>query len=675
LALAWAPDGGSFAAGYRDGTVVVRTLNAAGTLTATRQYPTQVAAVNAVAFSPDGLLLVTGDNSGKATVWNVADATLNRVLDHRGAGVTSLAFPPQDSQRVLTGSSDAYARLWSLATGQIAQEFGPVTNGGVLVAGHASAVTAVAFAPGGSTLATGSKDKTAKLWDAATGGEVRTFTGHTDALDAVAFSPDGTQLATGSDDGSAIVWRQDTGDKLRTLKPCVSPISAVAYAPDGSTLLAAVGAFNDLQLDSSPAQGNDLNLAVPTALQIPADIQTGEEGRIYYLWSEVDTDRSSPVRVYATPTIRVIPPFVNTLDDPALPTIPFQAIVRDLNAQDAAAVIMPATTTRQVFSLGSLSLGDRLFISLLSLPGYGEVYTERGLNPTAGTSSGGQPGFSLLMLDGVQSLYAWYDSSLVLFSRNSKLIVGHDSPQYYLVLDGINGQSVPSVSIRVQREFSDNSEPRTQYVYLNFDGGQGIAVANSAPFDIAAFTIPNRSPTSVATVRSAILARVTDLFGHYGFEVSDAPPASGAQPRLTIYFDVAKNLLISDIPDRNNNGVGDAGDLYFWGMPDYLDPRDETLSGRAVVVVGALLDVPQYAALADGQLGLAIGNAVSHQVGLMCGLRETNQVFDIMTVTASEVSNPALDFSNNAPLAPLPGLSAVGIQNAPELLAELFGTQ
>jgi WD40 repeat protein len=678
LALAWAPDGGSFAAGYRDGTVVVRTLSASGTVTATQPYPTQTAAVNAVAYSSDGVSLITGDNSGKATVWNVADGTVKMVLDHHGAAVTSVVCSPRDPQRALTGSTDAYARLWSLATGQVVQEFGPVYNGTVLIAGHAGTVTSVAFSPDGGAVATASQDKTAKLWDVATGSQVRTFTGHTAALNAIAFSPNGTQLATGSDDGSAIVWLKDTGDKLRTLQPCVSPIAVVAFSPDGSTLLAAVGAYNDIKLDSNPAQGNDLNLAVPTALQIPSSIQTGEDGRTYYLWSEVQTDRSSPVRVYAAPQIRVVPPFVGTLDDPAMPTIPYETIVRDLNTQDAAAVIAPITTSRQIFSLGSLSLGDRIFVSLLSLPGYGEVYTERELVPTADSSSGllvNQPGFSLMMLDGQQSLYSWYDSGLVRFSRDSKLIIGHDSPQYYLVLDGLGGQTVPSVSLRVQRGFSDTTETRTQYVYLNFGGGKNIAVANSAPFDIAAFTIPNRNPTSVDTVRNAILARVADLLSHYGFVVSDAPPTSGTQPRLTIYFDVLKMLLNSGIADRNNNGVGDAGDLYFWGMPDYIDPRDDTLSGRAVVVVGALLDDPQYAALADGQLGLTIGNGVLHQIGLMCGLRETNQPFpdDIMTITVNQVSNAALDFSNNAPLAARLGLSPVGIQNAPELLAELFG--
>src|SRR5690606_33174830 len=103
--------------------------------------------------------------------------------------------------------------------------------------GHTDSVTSVAFSPDGTKVLTGSIDNTAKLWDASTGTEIRTFAGHGSSVLSVAFSPDGTRLITGSDDLTAVLWDAVTGAEIRTFAGHVFGVRSVAFSPDGDQVL------------------------------------------------------------------------------------------------------------------------------------------------------------------------------------------------------------------------------------------------------------------------------------------------------------------------------------------------------------------------------------------------------------------------------------------------------
>ena len=79
------------------------------------------------------------------------------------------------------------------------------------LAGHSSSVNSVAFDPTGRFVATGSYDKTAKVWrmspDGAAATCVATLAGHSSSVNSVAFDPTGRSVATGSDDNTAKVWK------------------------------------------------------------------------------------------------------------------------------------------------------------------------------------------------------------------------------------------------------------------------------------------------------------------------------------------------------------------------------------------------------------------------------------------------------------------------------------
>ena len=73
------------------------------------------------------------------------------------------------------------------------------------------------WSPDGTTLATGSKDTTIKLWDATTGNCQSTLSGHSGEVNDVSFSPDGTKLASCSDDWSVKIWNLITLEVVLTV--------------------------------------------------------------------------------------------------------------------------------------------------------------------------------------------------------------------------------------------------------------------------------------------------------------------------------------------------------------------------------------------------------------------------------------------------------------------------
>jgi len=77
--------------------------------------------------------------------------------------------------------------------------------------GHSGGVVAIAFSPDGRQILSGSWDRTVKLWDAATGREIRTYSGYSGG---VAFSPNGKQIISGSNDGTVRLWDMSTGKEI-----------------------------------------------------------------------------------------------------------------------------------------------------------------------------------------------------------------------------------------------------------------------------------------------------------------------------------------------------------------------------------------------------------------------------------------------------------------------------
>ncbi|MDX2179246.1 MAG: c-type cytochrome domain-containing protein [Bryobacteraceae bacterium] len=111
-------------------------------------------------------------------------------------------------------------------------------RGGATIAGHSDSIFAAAISPDATLLATASYDKLIKLWDLASGKEIRTLKDHIDAVYALEFTPDGKRLISGAADRTVKVWNSETGERLYTMGEPLDGINSIAVSPDGKRVAA-----------------------------------------------------------------------------------------------------------------------------------------------------------------------------------------------------------------------------------------------------------------------------------------------------------------------------------------------------------------------------------------------------------------------------------------------------
>jgi WD40 repeat protein len=230
-------------------------------------------------------------------------ARFGTVRWHHAAGVSFVAFLP-DGQSVLTAASDGTVRTWQRATGKELRRIDvpgppPAVAAKKLAAMPGRARPLVALTKDGKTLATLVGDAI-RLWDVATGRQLRQFDAPASGIAAMLFAPDGRFLAIRMADESVVMLDAESGKEVRRAQAKNRPQGAIrigsagpagdddgglAYSPDGKTLASI---------------GSEMNQQVETFFVRLIDVTTGNELR------RIDVAPKRPSSVAFSPDSRLV---------------------------------------------------------------------------------------------------------------------------------------------------------------------------------------------------------------------------------------------------------------------------------------------------------------------------------------------------------------------------------
>jgi len=203
---------------YRDVAVVAQLPNASATEIG------DATPINAVAISPDGRRILTGDQQGNVKLWDLASGAFIRGFRHAPA-VSAVAFSP-DGRRIASGS--ATAKIWDGETGRLIHS---------LEQDAAPGINAFSFSSNGLRLASGNNDGSVRMWDVLSGRSVAAISATSDSVTAIALSADGTRVLTGGQNSEIRLTDTNTRDLIRSFAGHTSPIRSLAFSADGSTIL------------------------------------------------------------------------------------------------------------------------------------------------------------------------------------------------------------------------------------------------------------------------------------------------------------------------------------------------------------------------------------------------------------------------------------------------------
>jgi WD40 repeat protein len=179
-------------------------------------------------FSPDARVLASA--SDDLTIWDTSSGGALTSIP-QASWVTALAFAP-DPSFIATGHDDGSISYWDAA--------GHHRLFGKTLRHHTQPISALAISPDGKRLAAAGEDRTISLWDLTDGKHLGDLQGHTDRIPALAWAPgSGDVLVSAGWDTTARVWDVRSGQPLILLNTHAAQVTALAFDRDGKRLATA----------------------------------------------------------------------------------------------------------------------------------------------------------------------------------------------------------------------------------------------------------------------------------------------------------------------------------------------------------------------------------------------------------------------------------------------------
>ena len=196
-------------------------------------------------FSPDGRRMVTGSGDGTARIWTLEGdeiITVEHPQDLENSNRIVYATFSPDGRRLVTASYDGSARIWNEAGDELS------------ILQHEGIVWHATFSPDGRRVATASEDGRGRIWNSDTGALLFTID-HEGPVNHIAFSPSGNRVITASFDSRAQVWMTEGGGQLLFEIEHQDKVNHAVFSPDGQRIITSSG---DFTARVSDLNGNEL---------------------------------------------------------------------------------------------------------------------------------------------------------------------------------------------------------------------------------------------------------------------------------------------------------------------------------------------------------------------------------------------------------------------------------